>query len=137
MRMRGLHNMLSRATPSRSFSLPGSTSARVSGRRGDAAPPPAIWPPGPCHAAAEAGGVALLVGERLCRWDRPGPAAELQLAPGSAQRGDGGAPSPSNRLHTPWVRRFERSGWDRFRCEGRREGRNGKSRSRARGCEGG
>lgn len=65
MRMRGLRNMLSRASPSRSFSLPGSTSASDNGgRREEAALPPAISPPGRGEAGAEAGGVVLPVGER-------------------------------------------------------------------------
>lgn len=46
MRMSGLRSMLSRTTPSRSFSVPGPASARVIGRRRGPALPPAMAPGG-------------------------------------------------------------------------------------------
>lgn len=46
LRMRGLRSMLSRATPSRSFSLPAATSARLRGRRGGPAMPKPLRRPG-------------------------------------------------------------------------------------------
>lgn len=96
LRMRGLRSMLSRATPSRSFSLPAATSARLRGRRGGPAMPKPLRRPGatgerkgqkkrkkkggkrdaipPCCSAGPWGGPALRVGGQ-----------------------NGVAPSPSNR----------------------------------------
>lgn len=126
MRMSGFRSMLSRATPSRSFSLPGSTSGRVSGRRGAAVPPPAMSPPEQHRTEVGDGGG----GEPgLSRWGVgriwPRSCSSHPLAWGEE---GGGAPSPSNRRLTPSVRWFVGSGWGRFRrgwgwgVGGRREG---------------
>lgn len=90
--MRGLRNMLSRASPSRSFSLPGSTSASDNGgRREEAALPPAISPP-------RRGKPGLRRAALSCPWasGEPGRSRRGAAAPTRESWRGGAAPSPSN-----------------------------------------
>lgn len=49
-------------------------------------------------------------------------------SPTALRGGNGGAPSPSNHRHTPLVRHFARSGWERFLCCGGKAERRGRQR---------
>lgn len=124
LRMRGLRSMLSRATPSRSFSLPAATSARLRGCRGGPAMPRPLL----------RGQRVKERGKKRAERDglRPRCAAGPRGGPALRVCGGCGGRTASPRLlatATPWVRRCDGSGSEHFRLAGRngKSERNGKS----------